>query len=212
MHEHAVAGQVVAVAEDAVPVVDLPSVLDVLAELVGIRRLELAVGVLAGVEIDLLVVDGDLGGGRRMNGAREERRLQRDVHLHVDVRGRQRRNGHDRQREQRRIALLGDEADERARDFLAAPLAGRHVRQDRDRHDAHVERDDRRRNRRREPESEDDIDSSPPGDGPEQQVGPTEAQQPEHGNDGKDDGDLHFGAPSFAGVVGAGATPGAPAR
>ena len=38
VHEHAVAGQVVAVAEDAVPVVDPAPVLDVLAELRRVRR------------------------------------------------------------------------------------------------------------------------------------------------------------------------------
>ena len=49
-------------AEDAVPVVDLAPVLDVLAELFRIRRLEMQEGVLSGVEIDLLVVNRDLGG------------------------------------------------------------------------------------------------------------------------------------------------------
>lgn len=46
MHEHAVAGEVVAVAEDAILVVDAAPVLDVLPELLRIRGLEMTEGVL----------------------------------------------------------------------------------------------------------------------------------------------------------------------
>ena len=80
-----------------------------------------------------------------MDRSREERRLERDVHLDVDVRGRERRDGDDRCDEERRVPLLRHEPDERAGDFFAALLAGGHVRQDRDRDDSHVERDRRRR-------------------------------------------------------------------
>jgi hypothetical protein len=71
--EHAVAPQVVAVAEDAVPIVDLASVLDMSAELFRIRRLELSEGVVSGVEIDPVVMDRDLGGRCRMDRSRRGR-------------------------------------------------------------------------------------------------------------------------------------------
>ena len=195
VHEHAVAGHVVAVAEDAVPVVDLAPVLDVLAELCRIRRLEMPERVLSGVEIDLLVVNRDLRRRCRMDRSREERRLEGDVHLDVDVRGRERRDGDDRRAEERRVPLLRHEPDERAGDFFAALLAGGHVRQDRDRDDSHVDRDDGGGNRGRESESEEDVDPHPPGAGPHQQVGPTEAKEPEHGEHGEDDQDLHCCVP-----------------
>ena len=54
---------------------------------------------------------------------------------------------------------------------LAALLARRHVGQQRERHDPHVERDDGRGNRRAEAEAEDDVDPDPPGDRPRQQAG-----------------------------------------
>ena len=126
-----------------------------------------------------------------MDGSREERRLERDVHLDVDVRGRERRDGDDRCAEERCVALLRHEPDERAGDFFAALLAGGHVRQDRNRDDSHVERDDGGGNRRRESESEEDVDPHPPGDGPHQQIGPTEAKEPERGGHGEDDQDVH---------------------
>ena len=101
VREHAVAGQVVAVAEDAVPVVDLAPVLDMFAELFWIRCLEMQEGVLSGVEIDLLVVNGDLGRRCRMDRPREQGRLEGSVHLDVDVRGRERRDGDNRCAEER---------------------------------------------------------------------------------------------------------------
>jgi hypothetical protein len=72
-----------------------------LAELFRIRRLETAERVRSGVEIDLLVVNRDLGRRCRMDRSRKQRRLERDVHLDVDVRGRERRDGDDRCAEQR---------------------------------------------------------------------------------------------------------------
>ena len=48
VHEHAVAGQVVAVAEDAVLIVDPAPVLDMFAELLRIRRFEMSEGVVSG--------------------------------------------------------------------------------------------------------------------------------------------------------------------
>ena len=91
-----------------------------------------------------------------------------------------------------RVPLLRHEPDERAGDFVAALLAGGHVRQDRNRDDPHVERDDGGGNRGRESESEEDVDPHPPGDGPHQQIRPTEAKEPEHGDDGEDDQDGSF--------------------
>ena len=131
-----------------------------------------------------------------MDRSREEGRLERDVHLDVDVRGRERRNRDDRCAEERRVPLLRHEPDERAGDFFAALLAGGHVRQDRKRDDSHVERDDGGGNRGRESEPEEDVDPHPPGDGPQQQIGPAEAKEPEHGDDGEDDQDVHRAAPS----------------
>ena len=61
MHEHAGASKVIAVAEDAVPIIDLAPVLDMFAELFGVRRLEMQEWVLSGIEIDSLVVDRDHG-------------------------------------------------------------------------------------------------------------------------------------------------------
>ena len=58
-----------------------------------------------------------------MDRPREERRLDRDVHLHVDVRGRERRYGDDRCNEQRRVPLLRHEPDERSGDFVTTLLA-----------------------------------------------------------------------------------------
>ena len=203
VHEHAVGGHVVAVAEDAVPVVDLAPILDMLAELFRIRRLELQERVLSGVEIDLLVVDRDLGRRCRMDRPREQGRLQRDVHLDVDVRGRERRDGDDRGAEERRVPLLRHEPDERAGDFFATLLAGGDVRQDRNRDDSHVERDDRGGNRRGESKSEDDVESHPPGAGPHQQIGPPEAKDRKHGGHGEDDQDVHFAAPPAAGAAAA---------
>src|SRR6185503_16353782 len=75
--EHAGTGKVIAMAEDTVPVIDLAAVLDVCAELFRIRFLELPEGVLSRVEIDLLVVNRNLGRRRRMDRPREERRLER---------------------------------------------------------------------------------------------------------------------------------------
>ena len=158
-----------------------------------------------------------------MDGSREERRLEGDVHLDVDVRRRECRDGDDRCGEQRRVALLRHEPDERAGDFVAPLLAGGHVRQDRNRHDSHVERDHGGGNRGGESESEKDVDPHPPGDGPHQQTGPTKAKEPERGGDGENDQDVHRAtAPSgvetagpscapFVGPPGAGAPPGAAA-
>ena len=61
VHEHAGPGGVVAVAEDAVLIVDPAAVVEVFAELVRTRCLEVEKGVLSGVEIDPLVVHRDLG-------------------------------------------------------------------------------------------------------------------------------------------------------
>ena len=35
------------------------------------------------------------------------------------------------------------------------------------------------------------VDPHPPGDGPHQEIGPTEAKEPEHGDNGEDDEDVH---------------------
>ena len=191
MREHAVARQVVAVAEDAVPIVDLAPVLDMFAELFRIRSFELSEGVVSGIDLDLVVVDRDLGRRCRMDRAREERRLEGDVHLDVDVRGGERRDGDGHCAEERCVPLVGHEPDERAGDLVTAFLAGRQVRQDRDRDDSHVDRDDGGGNRGGESESEQDVEPRPPGDGPQQQIGPTEAKEPERGDDSQDDRDVH---------------------
>ena len=199
-------------AEDAVAIVDLASALDMLAELLRIRRLEVPEGVRSRVEIDLLVVNRNLGGRRGMHRSRKKRWLEGDVHLDVDVRGCKRRDGDDRCAEKRRVPLIRHEAEERAGDFFAALLAGRHVRHDRDRNDSHVERDDGGGNRRCESKSEEDVDPHPPGDGPHQQIGPTEAKEPEDGEYGDEDGYLHGCVPFIAclrGLAGAGAAAGA---
>ena len=130
-----------------------------------------------------------------------------DAHLDVDVRGRERRDGDDRCDEERRVPLLRHEPDERAGDFFAALLAGGHVRQDRKRDDSHVDRDDGAGNRGSESESEEEVDPHPPGAGPRQQVGSTEAKEREHGGHGEDDQDLH--RVPFAGAAGGGVAPGA---
>ena len=133
----------------------------------------------------------------------------RDAHLDVDVRGRERRDGDDRCAEERGVPLLRHQPDERAGDFFAALLAGGHVRQDRQRDDSHVDRDDGGGNRGGESESEEDVDPHPPGAGPHQQIGPAEAKEPEHGDHGEDDQDVHrFTAPAGA-APGAGAAAGA---
>src|SRR4029079_1055286 len=71
VYEHAGAGGVIAMAEDAVPIVDLLTVGEVFAELRGIRALEMHEGVLPGVEIDPLVVNGDLSRRCRVDRSRE---------------------------------------------------------------------------------------------------------------------------------------------
>ena len=127
------------------------------------------------------------------------------AHLDVDVRGREGRDGDDRGDEERRVSLLRHEPDERAGNFLTAILAGRHVRQDRKRADSHVDRDDGRGNRRSESKSKEDVDPHPPGEGPHQQVGPTEAKEPEHDDHSEDDQDFHrvtFRRRRAAGVAG----------
>ena len=189
--EHAVGGHVVAMAEDAILVVDPAPILDVLAELFRMRHREFQEGVLSGVEIDLLVVDRDLGRRCRMDRPREQGRLQRDVHLDVDVRGRERRDGDDRCGEERGVPLLRHEPDQRAGDFFATLFAGGDVRQDRNRDDAHVERDDGGGNRRAESKSEDDVEPHPPGARPHEQIRSTEAKEREHGGHGEDDRDVH---------------------
>ena len=140
---------------------------------------------------DPVVVDRDLGRRCRMDRSREEGRLEGDVHLDVDVRGCERRDGDGRCDEERCVPLLGHEPDERAGNFIAALLAGGQVRQDRERDDSHVDRDDGGGNRGRESESEQDVDPHPPGAGPQQQIGATEAEKPEHGSNGEDDQDVH---------------------
>ena len=189
--EHAVAGQIVAVAEDAVSIVDLAPVLDMSAELFRIRRLKRSEGVISSVEIDLRVMNRDLGRRCRMDRSREEWRLEGNVHPHVDVRGCERRNGDGRRDEERRVPLVRHEQDQRAEDFFAALLARGDVRQDRNRDDSHVDRDDGSRNRGGETESEEDVAPHPPGAGPQQQIGPTEAKEPERSDHSQDDRDVH---------------------
>ena len=126
-----------------------------------------------------------------MDRSREEGRLERDVHLDVDVRGCERRDGDGHCDQERCVPLLRHEPDERAGDLVTAFLAGRQVRQDRERDDSHVDRDDGGGNRDGESESEQDVDPHPPGAGPQQQIGPTKAEKPEHGNNGDDDQDVH---------------------
>ena len=146
-----------------------------------------------------------------MDRSRKEGRLERDVHLDVDVRGRERRDGDDRRAEERRVPLVRHEPDERAGDFFAALLARGHVRQDRNRDDAHVERDDGGGNRGRESESEEDVDPHPPGDGPDQQIDATEAKEREDGEHGDEDRMFMAASPwpGEAGAPGAGAAAGA---
>ena len=179
------------------------------AELFRIRRLERSEGVLSGIEIDLLVVNCDLGRRCRMDRSREEWRLEGDVLLNVHVRGREHRDGDDRCDEKHGVPLLGHEPDERTGDFLAALLARGHVGQDRNGDDAHVNRHDGRGNRGRESESEEDIDPHPPDAGPQQQTRPTEAKQPEGSGHGEDDQDVHrVTAPSGrAGAAAGGCAP-----
>jgi hypothetical protein len=92
--EHAVPLEVVAVAEDAVLVVDALAFGDVLPELLGVRGLERAERVLAGVEVDRLVVHRHRRGGGGVDGAGEERRLERRLRLQIDVRRRRARDQH----------------------------------------------------------------------------------------------------------------------
>ena len=132
------------------------------------------------------------------------------VHLDVDVGGRERRDGDDRCAEERGVPLLGHEPDERAGDLVAAFLAGGHVRQDRNRDDAHVERDDGRGDRGSESESEEDVDPQPPGARPHQQIGPTEAKEPERGDNGEDDRDVHRYCSHRAGPPSGGRSRGGP--
>ena len=126
-----------------------------------------------------------------MDRSREEGRLEGDVHLDVDVRGCERRDGDGHCDEERCVPLLGHEPDERAGDLFTAWLAGGQVRQDRKRDDSHVDRDDGGGNRDRESESEEDVEPRPPGDGPQQQIGPAEAEKTEHDSNGEHDPDVH---------------------
>ena len=126
-----------------------------------------------------------------MDRSREERRLQGDVLLDVHVRGREHRDGDDRCDEEHGVPLLGHEPDERAGHFFDALLAGGHVRQDRNRDDSHVDRDDGGGNRGGESESEEDVDPHPPDAGPQQQTRPSEAKQAERSRHGEDDQDVH---------------------
>ena len=142
-----------------------------------------------------------------MDRPREERRLEGSVHLDVDVRGRERRDGDDRCDEERCVPLLRHEPDERAGDFFTTLLAGRHVRQDRNRDDAHVDRDDGGGNRGSESKSKEDVDPHPPGERPHEQIHPTEAKEPEHDNHGEDDRDVHGFRRPLLGGDGAGAAP-----
>ena len=65
-----------------------------------------------------------------------------------------------------------------------------------------------RRLRRREPEAEQDVNSDPPGAGPEQQIGATEAKHREDGEYGYVDRDLHCAVPFGGPAAGGGGAPG----
>ena len=78
---------------------------------------------------------------------------------------------------------------------IAALLARRDVSQDRNRNDAHVERNHGGGNRGSESEPEEDVAPYQPGDGPQQQVDPADAQQPEHDDYGEDDQNVHRAPP-----------------
>jgi hypothetical protein len=93
------------------------------AKFFRVRLLERPERVLSRVEIDLLVVNRDVGRRCRMDRPREKGRLEGSAHLDVDVRGRERRDGHDRCSEERGVPLLRHEADERTGDVFAALLA-----------------------------------------------------------------------------------------
>jgi hypothetical protein len=77
------------------------------------------------------------------DGSFEKREAGWDVHLDVDVRGCERRDGDGRCAQERCVPMLSHEPDEWAGHLFTAFLAGRQVRQDRERDDPHVDRDDR---------------------------------------------------------------------
>jgi hypothetical protein len=91
VREHAVAAHGVAVAVEAVLVVDPPAVGEMPRERLGVGRLQATVRVVERDEVERLAVHRDLVGRRRVDGAAEGRRLELDVDVAIDHEGRQRR-------------------------------------------------------------------------------------------------------------------------
>ena len=120
-------------------------------------------------EVEDLVVDGDLVGRRRVDGAAEERRHRRRRHVAVDL-GRHRGRDGERHQDQRDDeAPLGEEGEERPRHLLQPLAVGGGVDRQRAGDDRQVEVEHRGGDRHHEAPAQDDRDGGEAGRQPGEQ-------------------------------------------